>query len=66
MDAHHRFRLTPEPNGLLFECEDGCGRRLVIDRASGRMTVIDRGDLFASHRGGHSDVDLFAPDVLPG
>src|SRR6266487_3754998 len=42
MAGFHELRFTSSPGGLLAECQDGCGRRLVIDRA-GVLTVIDRG-----------------------
>ncbi|HET9901429.1 MAG TPA: hypothetical protein VFR46_10235 [Actinomycetes bacterium] len=48
---------------MLFECEDGCGRRLVVDRTSGELTIIDRGDPTALHRGGIGGVELAAPVV---
>ena len=40
----HELHLTASPAGLLFECAAGCGRRLAVDRVSGRLTIIDRGD----------------------
>jgi len=47
---------------VLFACpEDGCGRRLVLNR-SGRLTVLDQGDFFALHSGGTEGLDL-AVDV---
>ncbi len=64
MAGFHKLRLTPSPGGILFECEDGCGRRLVVDR-QGTMTVIDRGDPYALHRGAADDVELAAPAVGP-
>jgi hypothetical protein len=58
MDITHRLQVTSSPAGLLFECEDGCGRRLVVDGRSGEMTVIDRGDPFARHVGGNGGVQM--------
>ena len=58
MDIWHRLQVTPSPAGLLFECVDGCGRRLAVDRRSGGLTVIDKGDQFASHSGAHGEVAL--------
>lgn len=60
--ADHRFLVTTSTNGLLFECEQGCGRRLVVDRA-GRMTVLDRGDQLALHRGSTGDLELGRPTL---
>jgi hypothetical protein len=31
---------------------------LVVDRGTGRMTVLGRGDPYALHRGGSPDVEL--------
>ena len=57
MDIYHDLLCTPSPAGLAFECEQGCGRLLVVDRAS-RLTVLGRGDPYALHRGGTPDIDL--------
>jgi len=57
MAGFHELRFTSSPGGLLAECQDGCGRRLVVDR-SGVLTVIDRGDVYALHRGSTGDVEL--------
>jgi hypothetical protein len=57
----HELHLTTSPAGLLFECVEGCGRRLVVDRVSGGLTIIDRGDPLATHRGSHSDLSLSLP-----
>ena len=62
----HRFHVTSAPGGLLYECETGCGRRLVIDRATGALTVIDRGDQLARHAGSIGDVDLSASGLPLG
>jgi hypothetical protein len=52
MSDLHRLEGTTSPGGFVFECvEDGCGRRLVIDRDRGEMVIIDRGDPYALHRG---------------
>jgi hypothetical protein len=63
MGDYHQLRLTASPGGLLFECEQGCGRRLVVDR-DGALTVIDRGEPSALHRGASDDVDLATPGVI--
>ena len=63
MTAHHRLQVSAEPGGLLFTCEvDDCGRQLVVDR-TGRFTVIDHGDLAASHAGSIGGVELDTPEV---
>jgi hypothetical protein len=59
----HQLRCETSPAGLLFECLDGCGRRLVVERATGKLTVIDRGDQFALHHGSHSDLVLADPTI---
>jgi hypothetical protein len=66
MSPFHRLECTVSPAGLLFECADGCNRRLVVDRSSGELTVIDRGDPFALHRGSVGDVVLDLPRLSPG
>jgi hypothetical protein len=63
MDTTHRLQVTSSPAGLLFECADGCGRRLVVDGQSGAMTVIDRGDPFALHSGANGGVELRPVEV---
>jgi hypothetical protein len=57
VDTYHDLFCTPSPAGLAFECEQGCGRLLVVDRA-GRLTVLGHGDPYALHRGGTPDIDL--------
>jgi hypothetical protein len=58
MDTTHRLQVTSSPAGLLFECADGCGRRLAVESGSGAMTIIDRGDQFARHVGANGGVKL--------
>lgn len=65
MDTMHRLELTTSPAGMFFECVDGCSRRLTVDR-DGTLTVIDRGDPWALHRGGTPDIGLDPPTVAPG
>jgi hypothetical protein len=63
MDITHRLEVTSSASGLLYECADGCGRRLAVDRWSGGLTVIDRGDQFAGHSGSIGEVQLSASGV---
>jgi hypothetical protein len=63
MHDMHRLVGSSHPSGLLFECEEECGRRLVVDRTSGALTVLDRGDELALHRGSMGGVELAAPVV---
>jgi hypothetical protein len=63
MDITHRLQVTSSPAGLLFECADGCGRRLAVDRWSGGLTVIDKGDQFARHAGANGEVALGPVEV---
>jgi hypothetical protein len=64
MTEFHSLRCSAHPGGLLLECEDDrCGRRLVIDRDRGDLTVIDRGDPYALHRGSIGDVELRQPRI---
>ncbi len=58
MDTYHELLCTPSPAGFAFECEQGCGRLLVVDRATGRMTVLGHGDPYALHRGGTPNLGL--------
>lgn len=58
MDITHRLRVTSGPSGLHFECEDGCGRRMAVDRTSGRLTVLAKGDQLVQHYGSSGGVDL--------
>jgi hypothetical protein len=66
MDIRHEFDVSAHPGGFLFECADGCGRRLVIDRSSKAFTVIDKGDQFALHSGSLGGVGLLSAEVQPG
>jgi hypothetical protein len=52
----HDLDVTSSPNGLVFECRQGCGRRLAVDRA-GRLTVLDRGEPWALHSGSIGGVE---------
>jgi hypothetical protein len=63
MNDAHRLVGSSHPGGLLFECAEECGRRLIVDRTSGELTILDRGDLMALHRGSMGGVDLAMPDV---
>jgi hypothetical protein len=58
MDSiRHRLQVTASPNGLLYECDDGCGRRMAVDRSTGALTVIDAGDPHALHAGSIGGVE---------
>jgi hypothetical protein len=59
MDTTHRLQVTSSPAGLLFECAHGCGRRVVVDRRSGGLTVIDKGDQFARHAGANGEIKMW-------
>jgi hypothetical protein len=63
MNDMHRLVGSSHPGGLLFECEDGCGRRLIVDRTSSQLTVLDRGDQMALHRGSMGGAYLATPVV---
>jgi hypothetical protein len=63
VDTTHRLRLATSPAGLLFECEEGCGRRLAVDRASGKLTVLDRGDQMVEHYGSSEGVELHPSSI---
>ena len=52
------MECTAGPAGLLLECLDGCGRRIVVDGASGDLTIIDHGDRAARHQASSGGVDL--------
>lgn len=52
----HDLDVTSSANGLVFECRQGCGRRLAVDRA-GRLTVLDRGDPMALHAGSMGGIE---------
>jgi hypothetical protein len=64
MAEYHELQHTSEVGGLLFECMDGCGRRLAVDRVGGRLIVIDRGDPYALHRGSVGGVEIDPPLVV--
>jgi hypothetical protein len=56
--------LHRKPGWPAFTCDDeDCGRRLVIDRNSGEMVVIDHGDRAALHRGFVGEVEMSPAQV---
>ncbi|RZU15797.1 hypothetical protein EV645_3335 [Kribbella rubisoli] len=57
------MECTASPAGLLFECLDGCGRRVVVDGVSGELTIVDHGDRTALHQGSNGGVKLTATNV---
>ncbi|MEV4263453.1 hypothetical protein [Kribbella sp. NPDC049584] len=63
MARTHRMDCTVSPAGLLFECLDGCGRRVVVDGMSGDLTIIDHGDRTALHRSSNGGVGLTSTRV---
>ena len=58
METYHDLRCTTTAAGFAFECEQDCGRLLVVERGTGAMTVLGRGDPFALHRGSSGDLEL--------
>ena len=65
MTTFHHLSVVAEPGGLVFTCDDGCARRVVVDRDRGELVVIDRGDPLALHRGSIGGVALAEPRVTP-
>jgi hypothetical protein len=66
MTGMHQLSCTISAGGLLFTCEVGdCGRRLVVDRESGELVVIDRGDPYALHQGFVGGVEMSPVRVAP-
>jgi hypothetical protein len=65
VEIYHELVCTSSPAGHAFECAEGCGRLLVVDRGTGAMTVLGRGDPYALHRGSSDDLALSA-SVRPG
>lgn len=64
MNPTHGLRATSSPAGVAFECEQGCGRLLVVDRRTGGLTVLGRGDPYALHSGATGELELSRPTVL--
>lgn len=58
MARTHRMECTAGPTGLLFECLDGCGRRVVVDGRSGDLTIVDHGDRTALHHASSGGVEI--------
>ena len=56
----HQMSCSATAQTLLFECADGCGRCMSVDRVTGRMVVIHPGDVVAVHRGAAPVIDLRA------
>ena len=52
------MECTAGPAGLVLECLDGCGRRVVIDGPTGDLTIIDHGDRTALHQSATGGVTL--------
>jgi hypothetical protein len=63
MNDAHRLVGSSHPGGLLFECAEECGRRLIVDRTSGELMILDRGDQLALHRGSMGGAELSTPVV---
>jgi hypothetical protein len=63
MARTHRMECTHSPAGLVFECLDGCGRRVVIDAAGGDLTIIDHGDRSVLHHASSGGVELSSTTV---
>ncbi|WP_371407600.1 hypothetical protein OHA10_19140 [Kribbella sp. NBC_00662] len=57
------MECTASPAGLLFECLDGCGRRVVVDGVSGDLTIVDHGDRTALHQSSNGGVKLTSTSV---
>ena len=63
MTTYHHLSGEVSTAGFVFTCDEGCGRRLVVNRNDGEMVVIDRGDPFALHRGSVGGVVSFTADI---
>ena len=50
--------MAPSRNGLLYQCWQGCGRQLLVDRTNGGLTVLERGDPWALHAGAIGGIEL--------
>jgi hypothetical protein len=59
----HELSCEASPAGLLFECLDGAAGASSSSGPPGKLTVIDRGDQFAQHRGSHSDLTFAEPTI---
>ena len=58
MSERHRMTLEADDgDGVLFSCDEGCGRRLVVKRTGG-LVVLDRGNFFAMHSGGSEGLGI--------
>jgi hypothetical protein len=55
----------PSRNGLLYQCRQGCGRQLLVNRSNGGLTVLYRGDPWAMHTGAIGGIELNADLVQP-
>jgi hypothetical protein len=67
MSGSHRMTIEQD-NGeqLLLVCPvGGCGRRLVLSR-SGSVTVLDRGDFYATHVAGSAGMSIGARPLSEG
>jgi hypothetical protein len=54
MDVTRHQMIAPDATAdeTLFVCtDDACGRRVVVNRRTGQLTVIDQGDFWALHSG---------------
>lgn len=61
MDQHHMNVESSTGDEVLLGCpEEGCGRRVVVQRG-GRIVVLARGDFFALHSGGSGNVEILPP-----
>ena len=56
--ARHELVVVPSPSGLLYKCRQGCGRQLLVRRAKGGLTILDRGDPWALHVGAIGGIEI--------
>ncbi|MEZ5079508.1 MAG: hypothetical protein R2878_02370 [Thermoleophilia bacterium] len=57
MDTTHRItEVADDGDAILYHCEE-CLRQVVV-RRSGGLTVLQQGDFFATHVGGHGPIEL--------
>jgi hypothetical protein len=63
--ARHDLVATSSRDGVLFQCRQGCGRQMLVNRASGGLTILTRGDPLAVHAGAIGGIELQVGLIQP-
>jgi hypothetical protein len=57
--------MAPGRDALLFQCRQHCGRQLLVDRNTGGLVIVDRGDPWVPHTYASGGIELQVDPVQP-